>query len=41
MYDSWTRFYNSGSTYSYLEYKESQKRKRELRTQESGTNLKK
>ncbi len=41
MYDSWSSFYNTGSTYSYLDYKKTQRKSREIKTSESSTNLKK
>ncbi len=41
MYDSWSSFYNTGSTYSYLDYKQNQKKSRQIRTSESSTDLKK
>lgn len=40
MYDSWANFYNTGSTYSYLDYKKSQ-RKRDIKTSGNNADLKK
>ncbi len=43
MYDSWANFYNTGNTYAYMDYKKSQKKTNELKSEavmENGSQLK-
>ncbi len=34
MYDLWGNFYNTGSTYAYMDYKKNQKKKNVLKANE-------